>query len=72
MPEERHIEKTCSDCKCRNCDPITSMAERTDAYKCAQSMLREMNMPEDAYVTPHEVLLLANWLYYGQDDDSDD
>lgn len=65
-------EKTCNDCKCRDCNPITAMLERVDAYKSAQSMLREMQMPEDAYVTPHEILVLANWLFYGGGDGDDD
>lgn len=73
MPEEhRPVEKTCSDCKCRNCSPITAMAERLDAYKAAQSLLKEGDWPEDAQPMPREVIILANWLYYGSDDAEDD
>jgi hypothetical protein len=68
---EHDKPKTCNDCKCRNCDPITAMAERLDSYKAAQALLKEITMPEDAYVTPHETLVLANWLYYGGGDDED-
>lgn len=70
MPEER--EKTCADCKCRNCSPITAMSERLDAYKAAQSLLREIEYPEDCKPTPHEHIVLANWLYYGGGDGDDD
>lgn len=60
-----HVEKTCNDCKCRDCSPITAMAERLDAYKAATSLLKDLNLPEGENFTPHEVLLLANWLYFG-------
>jgi hypothetical protein len=69
--EKRHEDKTCSDCRCRNCSPITAMAERVDAYKAAQSLLKGMEWPEDAGPTPHEVLVLANWLYEGSGDEGD-
>jgi len=67
-------EKACgAPCgQCRNCNPITSMAERVDAYKSAQAMLKDIQWPEDAGPTPHETLVLANWLYYGGGEDDDD
>jgi hypothetical protein len=69
---ERHIEKTCADCKCRNCDPITSMAERLDAYVSAQNLIKNIPRPEDDPISAHEVLVLANWLYYGSEDGGSD
>lgn len=66
---DHHKEKTHHECRCRDCDPVVAMAERLDAYKAAQSLIRELPMPEDMFPTPSEVLVLANWLYYGPDDE---
>jgi hypothetical protein len=62
-------EKSHHECKCRNCDPITAMAERVDAYQAARSLIKELPVAEDMVPTPSEVLVLANWLYYGPDDE---
>jgi len=69
--EERPADKTCSDCKCRNCSPITAMAERVDAYVTARSLIKEIPRPEDDPISAEEVLVLANWLFYGEGDDDD-
>lgn len=61
-----HVDKTHHDCHCRACDPITVLADRVDAWKTAHSLLKEMKYDEDmSGPAPHEVLLLANWLYEG-------
>lgn len=66
---ERHVEKTCADCKCRNCNPITAMAERLDAWTSAKNLLKGLEYEDDVKgPAPHEVLLLANWLYEGSGD----
>lgn len=69
MSEEH--EKTCADCKCRDCNAITQMAERVDAYTEAKSLLTGVNWSEGNDPDPHELLLLANWFYYGEGDESD-
>lgn len=61
--------KTHHSCPCRQCSPITAMAERLDAYRAAMSLVKELPMPDDMAPTPSEVLVLANWLYYGPDDE---
>lgn len=64
-----HVEKTHHDCKCRECNTITAMAERVDAWKTSHSLLKELKYEDDvAGPAPHEVLLLANWLYEGSGD----
>lgn len=68
-------EKTHHDCKCRDCDPMTAMAERMDAWKAAESLLyaRTWGIGEDiVIVTPDTVAALATWLLYGPGDDDDD
>lgn len=65
----QEVEKTCADCKCRTCNPITAMSERLDAFHAAKNLLKDIRLPEDMYVTPQEILILANWLYSGSDDD---
>lgn len=78
MPEDRHEEKTHHDCKCSQCNAITAMAERVDAWKTAESLLlkdengrpRTWGQGDDALVIgPDNVLLFANWLLYGPDED---
>jgi hypothetical protein len=69
MAEERHVEKTCNDCKCRNCNPITAMAERVDAWTSARALLTSLKYDADiAGPTPMEVGTLAQWLYEGNDE----
>jgi hypothetical protein len=71
---ERHVEKTCADCKCRNCNPITAMAERLDAWKSAESLLfgRQWGEGDEViHVAPQEVAMLATWLLYGPGDEDD-
>jgi hypothetical protein len=70
MAEEKHVEKTCSDCKCRDCNPITRMAERVDAWTSARSLLVTLKYDNDvAGPTPMEVGTLASWLYEGAEGD---
>ena len=63
-----------NDCSCRPCNmraSVEEMADRVGAYKSAQALLKESNYPEDMVPSPHETLVLANWLYYGGGDDDD-
>lgn len=62
------------DCSCRLCSAranLDEMADRVGAYKSAQALLKEGDFSEDLKPSPHEVLVLANWLYYGGGDDDD-
>lgn len=66
--EERPAPKTHHECGCRDCNPITAMAERVDAWKCAYSLLAEGNWHEDDQPSVRETMLLADWLLYGPSD----
>lgn len=70
---DRHIEqpKTCNECRCRNCDPITAMAERVDAYKTATSLLAQGDWAEEDKPSVRETMTLADWLYYGNENNGD-
>jgi hypothetical protein len=68
--KNEHV-KTHHECKCRDCDPVVSMAERVDAYLSAMSLLSKGNWAEDDKPTVRDTVVLANWLYYGQDADDD-
>lgn len=68
--EEAH-PKTHHECRCRECDPITAMAERMDAWKAATSLVREGPWPDDDKPAFHDVMVLADWLLYGPGDDGD-
>lgn len=57
--------KTHHECKCRECDPITAMAERADAFKTAQGLLNGQQWAEDDQPSVRETMLLADWLMYG-------
>ena len=61
--------KTHHECKCRECDPITSMAERADAFKTAQSLLSSQKWAEDDQPSVRETMMLADWLLYGPSSD---
>jgi hypothetical protein len=74
MAEEIHRrpEKTHHDCNCRECNPITAMAERVDAWKTAESLLfsRAWGEGDDTIVIgPENVHAVANWLLYGPQED---
>lgn len=60
--------KTHHECKCRECDPITAMAERVDAYSAANSLLQNGKWAEDDQPSIRETMLLADWLLYGPSD----
>ncbi len=63
-----HVEKTHHNCQCRQCNPITQMMERIDAWKAAQSLLASLKYEEDvAGATAMEVGTLASWLYEGSE-----
>ncbi|MGW0682931.1 hypothetical protein ACWD2L_06155 [Streptomyces sp. NPDC002754] len=66
---EHEVVKSHHECRCRDCDPITAMAERVDAWKASVALLAERQWPEDDPVTPDTVAGLANWLLYGPRDD---
>lgn len=69
---DREPEKTCKDCRCRLCDPITAMAERVDAFVSARNLIKEIPRQDDDPITAHEVLVVANWLYEGSGNGDDD
>lgn len=58
-PKTHHL------CKCRECNPLTAMAERVDAYKAADALLRSGTWAEDDQPSIRETMLLADWLLYG-------
>jgi hypothetical protein len=60
--------KTHHECKCRDCDPLTAMAERVDAFKAAKSLLKNHEWAEDDQPSVREHMLLADWLLYGPSD----
>jgi len=62
---EKEEQKTHHECKCRECNPMTAMAERVDAWKCANSLLREGDWAEDDKPSVRETAQLADWLLYG-------
>lgn len=57
--------KTHHECKCRDCDPITAMAERVDAFAAANSLLQNATWAEDDKPSIRETMMLADWLLYG-------
>lgn len=60
--------KTHHECKCRDCDPITAMAERVDAFAAAKSLLSVSptgDWGEDDIPSVRETMVLADWLLYG-------
>lgn len=69
MSEESDDDRLCARCTCRNCSPIKQMAERVDAYSAAKSLLGSIEWEEGNGPTPHEHILLANWLMYGDNGD---
>lgn len=60
--------KTHHECKCRDCDPLTAMAERVDAFAAAKSLLKNHEWAEDDQPSVREHMLLADWLLYGPSD----
>jgi hypothetical protein len=80
MPGDRHGEKTHHECKCSDCNKITAMAERLDAWKAAESLLLRDGEgrprkwggegDDELVVGPDNVLLLSNWLLYGPEEDN--
>jgi hypothetical protein len=57
--------KTHHECRCRECDPITAMAERVDAFKAASALLQAGDWAEEDKPSVRETMLLADWLMYG-------
>lgn len=68
--DSNNTEKTHHLCKCRECNPISAMAERVDAWKCAKALLAEGDWHEDDKPSVHETNALADWLLYGPQEDS--
>ena len=60
--------KTHHECRCRECDPITAMSERADAFKTAQGLLTSQKWAEDDQPSVRETMMLADWLMYGPSD----
>lgn len=68
MAVEDHEDRTHHNCKCRQCNPITQMMERVDAWKAASSLLASLQYDDDVKgATPMEVGTLASWLYEGSE-----
>ena len=63
--------KTHHDCKCRECDPITAMGERGEAFRMARSLLAQGSWAEDDTPSVRETMVLADWLLYGPGDQGD-
>lgn len=57
--------KTHHECKCRDCDPITAMGERGEAFAMARSLLAQGDWAEDDKPSVRETMALADWLLYG-------
>lgn len=63
---EEHEDKTHHNCKCRECNSITRMLERVDAWKAAEALLKGLEWDDDTKgPSPMEVGTLASWLYEG-------
>lgn len=70
-----YAEAHCRDCQCADHSTMTALAERKDAWDIANKALTDAvkNWPDGAdgadklpqTVDSSDVLLLANWLYYG-------
>lgn len=66
--------KTHHECKCRDCDPLTAMAERVDAFAAAKALLGKGpngEWAEDDQPSVRETMVLADWLLYGPGPDTD-
>lgn len=59
-------------CKCRQCNPITAMAERVDAFLSSLSLLSKGSWAEDDQPSVRETMMLADWLLYGPAEDNGD
>jgi hypothetical protein len=57
--------KTHHECRCRDCDPLTAMAERAEAFQSAISLLNKAEWHEDDKPSVRETMNLAEWLMYG-------
>lgn len=64
---EHEEPKTHHLCKCRECSPLTAMAERVDAFASARSLLAGGKWAEDDQPSVREHMVLADWLLYGPD-----
>ena len=63
-------EKTHHECKCPECDTVAAMAERMDAWKAAEALLKATkwstgDADDVIIILPSAVLELANWLLTG-------
>jgi hypothetical protein len=63
--------KTHHECKCRDCDPITAMGERGEAFVMARSLLKQSEWAEDDQPSVRETMVLADWLLYGPGEQGD-
>lgn len=55
-------------CKCRDCNPLTSLAERQEAWKAAEALLQNGKWGEEDKPTIADTMILADWLLYGPSD----
>lgn len=79
MADERrpYAEAHCRDCQCAEHNAMTALAERKDAWDIANKALTDAvkgwpagadgDTPAPATVDAADVLILANWLYFGSD-----
>ena len=71
-----YAEAHCRDCQCADHNSMTALAERKDAWDIANNALTEAvkkwptganeEHPDPPTVDAGDVLILANWLYYGE------
>lgn len=67
ISDRRHEDKTCQDCRCRDCEILTAVIDRLDTWKAAKSALLEANFNgEENSVGPIDILILSNWLWSGE------
>lgn len=68
---KREKPKTHHECECRDCNPLTAMGERGEAFIMARSLLAQGNWAEDDAPSVRETMLLADWLLYGPGESGD-
>jgi hypothetical protein len=62
---KREKPKTHHECECRECNPLTAMGERGDAFAMALALLSNGKWHDDDVPSVREAMFLADWLLYG-------
>lgn len=57
--------KTHHECVCRDCNPLTAMQERGEAFMTAISLLAKGSWHNDDVPSVRETMEFAEWLLYG-------